>query len=307
MSPKLLSAQATAPREILLTFDRDVIVTNPNGFHFQAQDVPAVPVSVVWAEPAGMAVIVTVHTEMTPRARYSVLAAGVSSAAGIPIAPPHDRLIVVGWEPPRSEKRRFQLWEMLPKHNRRADVTGDLRKLISCLQEITDLLFVEADRFPDIFDIERAPEVFLDRILRDLGNPFAFELDELGKRRLASVLVQMYKQKGTAPGIRNAIRFFLGIDVEPIIGVLGGSLVLGESELGIDWELGPSERFARYAFSVRVPRRLTEIERRQILEIATYIRPGHTHFLGLLEPMGPEVIEEWVLGVGELGESSLLG
>ena len=40
----------------------------------------------------------------------------------------------------------------------------------------------------EVFDLERAPEVFLDLILADLGNPFPFDLDELDKRRLDSIL-----------------------------------------------------------------------------------------------------------------------
>jgi hypothetical protein len=49
-----------------------------------------------------------------------------------------------------------------------------------------DLLLADVDRWPDVFDLERAPEPFVDLILADLGNPFPFELDAMGKRRLAS-------------------------------------------------------------------------------------------------------------------------
>jgi phage tail-like protein len=118
---------------------------------------------------------------------------------------------------------------MLPKHNRRDDHTGDLFRFIACLQEVTDLLLADVDRWPDIFDLERAPEAFVDLILRDLGNPFPFELDAMGKRRLASVLVEMYRQKGTAKGVQNAIRFFLGIDISAITPFNADALYLGES------------------------------------------------------------------------------
>ena len=97
-------------------------------------------------------------------------------------------------------------------------------------------MLTEADRFADVFDIERAPEAFLDLILQDLGNPFPFDLDVLAKRRLASVLVEMYRQKGTKAGIENALRFFLGV-VTAITPFTATTLVLGESELGIS-ELG---------------------------------------------------------------------
>ncbi len=37
-----------------------------------------------------------------------------------------------------------------------------------------------------------------------------------GRPSLAAVQVEMYRQKGTAIGIKNAIRFFLGIDITAI-------------------------------------------------------------------------------------------
>ncbi|MCG8423432.1 MAG: phage tail protein [Proteobacteria bacterium] len=187
-----------------------------------------------------------------------------------------------GYRPPRPAARCFDLWSMLPKHNRRADTTGDLRRLIACFQEVVDWLLADVDRFVELFDLERAPAPFLDLILHDLGNPFAFDLTELEKRRLASVLVEMFQQKGTAVGIRNAVRFFLGIELAGMLPFTASTLVLGESALGVDWELGPSDRFARYAFSVVVAHPLSETQRRQIRTLVTYLKPAHTYFVDLI-------------------------
>jgi phage tail-like protein len=195
---------------------------------------------------------------------------------------------------------------MLPEHNRRNDETGDLRRFIACLQEVLDLLLADSDRFPDLFDYERAPETYLDCILADLGNPFSFDLDVLARRRLAAILVEMYSQKGTAKGIKNAVRFFLGIEISAIALFNGDTLVLGESELGVDWILGPSDRFARYAFDIKVSRVLTATERKQLRTIVEYLKPAHTHFVDLLEPVTVVVSEYWEIGVSELGVTTLL-
>ena len=69
--------------------------------------------------------------------------------------------------------------------------------------------------------------------MQDLGNPFPFDLDDLSKRRLAAVLVEMYQQKGTAIGIRNAIRFFLGVDIQALNGLASTALELVISQLGV--------------------------------------------------------------------------
>jgi phage tail-like protein len=300
-APKVLAAQATAPRVVHIGFDEPVLVVDPAGFAFVPVGLPAVNVGPVDAEADGSVVVITLDTEMTPDVAYEVVVTGVTDLHDNPVASPDDRATFSGFRPPRPLGRRFDLWTMLPRHNRRADVTRDLRRFIACLQEVADLLLAEGDRFADVFDLERAPEPFLDLILQDLGNPFPFDLDVLGKRRLASVLVEMYRQKGTAVGIENAIRFFLGIDVAAITPFAGTTLVLGESELGVDWELGPSNRFARYAFNVEVEVPLTDTERRQIRAIVDYLKPAHTHFVDLVEPGLPPVFDHWELGISELG------
>jgi len=302
--PRVLAAQAVAQKAVQIGFDEPVVVTDMDGFVFSPMDVPAVPVRSVGASAVGSVVLVDLDMEMTPDVRYRVVVNGVADARGNAVEPPFEEGVFTGFRPARPPERRFDLWSMMPKHNRRDDTTGDLRRFIACLQEALDLLLVDVDRFPDLFDLERAPEPFLDAILADLGNPFPFDLDALGKRRLASVLVEMYRQKGTAVGIRNAVRFFLGIDLEAITPFAGTTLVLGESELGIDWELGPSDRFARYAFDVAVGVVLTDEQRAQIRAIVNYLRPAHTHFVDLHEPTEPVTFDNWELGISELGNST---
>ena len=300
-APRVVAAQATAQRVVQIGFDEEVLVTDPGGFAFTPLAFPAVPLAAISATADGTVVSLILDGEMTPDVLHEVVVTGVADLLGNPVGAPDDRAVFAGFRPPRPAARRFDLWTMLPRHNRRSDATGDLRRFVACLQEVADLLLAEADRYPDVFDLERAPEDFLDLILRDLGDPFPFDLDGLGKRRLASVLVEMYRQKGTAAGIENAIRFFLGIDITAITAFTGTTLVLGESELGVDWELGPSDRFARYAFNVEVDEPLADTERRQIRAIVDYLKPAHTHFVDLVEPGIPPVFDHWELGVSELG------
>lgn len=300
-APRLVGGQATGQHAVDVAFDEAMQVTDGSGFSLIPLDFPAVPVTVVAAEADGAMVRLTVDPEMTPDVRYEVAAVGVADLSGNPVLAPYDRVVVQGFRPARPGARRFDLWSMLPKHNRREDQTGDLWRFIACLQEVTDLLLAEVDRFPEVFDIERAPEAFVDLILADLGNPFPFDLDELGKRRLASVLVEMYRQKGTARGIINAVRFFLGVEIQAVTAYVGEALVLGESELGVDWILGPSSRFALYAFDVIVDVPLTDAQRSQLRAIVEYLKPAHTHFVNLIEPAPPAFIDHWELGVSEIG------
>lgn len=303
-APRVVGAQALAQRTVRVAFDEPVLVPPGATFALAPLGAPAVPLAAVAATVDGSVVLLALDTEMTPEVAYEVVASGVTDLLGNAVLGPYDRATFTGFRPARPERRRFELWRMLPKHNRRDDDTGDLSRFIACLQEVTDLLLADVDRWPDIFDLERAPESFVDFILRDLGNPFPFELDALGKRRLASVLVEMYRQKGTAKGIRNAIRFFLGIDIAAITPFNGETPTLGESQLGFDWVLGPSHRFARYAFNVEVARVLTARERHQLRAIVDYLKPAHTHFVDLVEPLSPILPNHWELGLSDLGDTT---
>jgi hypothetical protein len=84
------------------------------------------------------------------------------------------------------------------------------------------------------------------------------------------------------------------------------ALVLGESELDVDWELGPSDRFSRYAFDVEVARALTDHERQIVREIVEWSKPAHTHFVELVEPEPVVEPDHWELDESDLDETTLL-
>jgi phage tail-like protein len=305
-APRLMAAQATAQKTVRVGFDEAVLVPGRASFTLTPKAAPAVPLSVVVADADDSVVTLTFDIEMTPDIPYEVVAIGVTDRFGNAVMAPYDRAEFFGFRPAAPPTRRFDLWQMLPKHNRRDDVTGDLRRFVASLQEVTDLLLVDIDRWPEIFELDRAPEAFLDAILLDLGNPFTLDLSTLDRRKLAAMLVEMYRQKGTQKGIQNAVRFLLGIEIAAISQLNVTTLILGESELGVDWVLGPSDRFARYAFNVEVSRVLTEVERSRLRALVNYLRPAHTHFVELLEPSKPVASDLWVLGIGELGIATTL-
>ena len=98
----------------------------------------------------------------------------------------------------------------------------------------------------------------------------------------------------------------MGLDDLVITPLTATTLVLGESELGVDWELGPSTRFARYAFEAAVSRVLTDAERTAVQALVRYMKPAHTHFVALNEPVTLPVFDGWEVGTSELGVSSVL-
>ena len=156
-APRLVGAQALAAKTVRVAFDEAVQVPGDASFLVTPQGAPAVTAAVVAVAIDGDVALLTLDREMTPEVIYRVAAVGICDLQGNDVRPPFDRATVPGFRPSRPPSRRFDLWQMLPKHNRRDDQTGDLWRFISCVQEVTDLLLADLDRWPEIFDLERAP------------------------------------------------------------------------------------------------------------------------------------------------------
>lgn len=311
--PQLLAATATGLQTVELEFNEDVLqvsagntndALNPANYVFTRLTAPAV--DVVVASVAVLttgAVVLTTDIPLTPGASYQLVASNLEDLLGNPITAPFNMAVLAGFELPVPEGRAFSLLELVPEMNRQEDVTGALAAFLGILQEPTDLLLYDIDNFQDILDPDIASDGWVDAMLADLGNPFTFELELIDKRRLLRVLVDIYKQKGTCVGIQNAIRFFVGVEVTCDEYNSGDTWELGVSELGEGSILGPSSQFLLYSFTVVSPIVLTQVQRDEITEIVEYMKPAHTHFLGLIEPTIPDIIDHLELGLSELGET----
>lgn len=95
----------------------------------------------------------------------------------------------------------------------------------------------------------------------------------MDKRRRTSAVVDMYRQKCTTKGIRNAILFLLGIEISTSSLINADTLYPDESRLDVDSVLGRYDRFARYAFNVEFARILVTRERQQHRAIVEHLKP----------------------------------
>jgi phage tail-like protein len=262
---------------------------------------PAVTIDVVAAAQVDHNTVdLTFNWEASQGAIYSLLSKDIADDEGNVLAPAAEGFQFRGYVPPRPLGRRFELLDFIPNMNKAEDLTaaqggnpnapgtGELRKFILCLQDVTDLLLCSIDEWSNIIDPDLAPEPFLDAMLQDLGNPFAECIADLNvndKRLLALVLISIYKEKGTEPGVINAIRFFLGIEVTLDIINCRQWWQLDVSLLGNNTLLGPSAGNPLwYSFWVVSPVVLTESQRERILCIAQYMRGANEHVLGIQEP-----------------------
>lgn len=233
---------------------------------------------------------------------------------------PNNEAIFNGYACERPEDRDFDLWNFVPPVLKGLDennggvvagpggdppARGDFQLWIECLQEPLELLLCLLDHFTDLADPDLAPEYAVDAMLVDLGNQFKFVLSLDEKKKLVKTLLPIYQQKGTDVGIENVINFFMGLEVD-VVSLNAPSEIweLGVDELGFDTYLGPSDLYLLYSFKIVSLVELTPQQIQWIIDIANYMKPAHTHLLVIETPEDPIFIDDWELGLSELGEKT---
>ena len=325
VDPILWGANDEQPRQcqrrIRVLFNEDVLMDdsavgalNPANYVITPLGIPSYSptvVSVLRVFPLGEAenlqtryVDLVTDDVLTFLAPYRLTVSNVPDLVGNPFAgPPVD---FTAYGPDFSPARRFYLWEMLPPLNQGEDTTQDLAMFIGCIQDLINVLLCLLDDWTDVLDVDLAPRAFLDAMLVDLGDPFQFaDLTTLERRKLVRVLFRIHRLRGTIPGMVYAIRFFLGIDV--VIEELSrGGWRLGTGLLGTSsTTLGTGNLRTRNTFKVHSAVDLTETQRVRMRAILRAMKPAGKHFL-IVEPSSPDFQNHWVLGISQLGVTTIL-
>jgi phage tail-like protein len=325
--PEIASVQGRDSTTLRVTFTEPIVISspsntddalNPDNYNIERLSRPAVSVSVTSVNQVSDRVVdLTTDIELTYGAPYMLVAANIEDLEQNAIVAPNNTMNFDAYTPPFPNGRRFRLIEFLPDMNRSEDTQQELNVFMSIFQEVLNVLLVSIDKWSDIIDLDFAPEDFLDAMLADMGNPFSeFDLNEIDKRRLLRVLVDIYKLKGTARGIIDVVRFFLGLEVTiEILNEFDGWTLTEEgaaSSIGHELsditedapnpaELGPSVAEI-YSFVVDYPSGiLTDEQRDRITSIAELMKPGHTHLIAVTDATPEETIDHAVLGFSTLG------
>lgn len=321
--PLIRSVQAINKDQIRVTFNEPVRMgdgegpgdaLNPLSYFIERVSRPAVMPAVASVEfSADAEVILTTALELTFGADYMLVVTAVEDEFGNPFVAPDNVAVFSGWLPPFPAGRRFLLHDMMPRMMLGEDSTQDLTLFLACIQDSANLLLHTVDKWLEIIDPDTAPEAFVDAILIDLGNPFTFRLDLNKKRRLAKVLVLMYRLKGTVAGITDAVRFFLGIEVT-VETFVGTGWRLNHDQVNrvgllapLPAIIGPSGR-ALYSFRIRTAVVLTDAEREQIRDLAIYLKGAQEHLVGIKDASVP-IIEPryWTLNHSRVGFCRVAG
>lgn len=241
---------------------------------------PVASVDIAAGDDIERYVELTLNDDLTPSIPYLLEVVKICDPSGNLIGSTHE---FNSWNLRNVLNRVWDLREELPQRNWDQDTSGDLLKLMNCLNEVAQILLNDVDSIADLFDPWSVKANALEHLLGHLGNPFAFSqsLAVSKRRQLAALLPYIYKYKGTTPSIEDSVLFFIGkvVTVQPWA-AHSDTWIIGESELGVKSYLDPSNSFIRYAFTLEHEVVLSEDEKVMIDEIVHFARPAHTHFLG---------------------------
>src|SRR5581483_8162437 len=111
------------------------------------------------------------------------------------------------------------LFQLLPELYKIVDASQGQNVLYTLLVSVMGSFFEDAinsiESFATIFNFEKCDPRYLDHLLYQLGNPFDISgFSDNDKRKIISLLVQIYKQKGTKQGMINATRVLTNLDVD---------------------------------------------------------------------------------------------
>ncbi|MDO8944846.1 MAG: hypothetical protein Q7U75_16820 [Desulfobacterales bacterium] len=260
----------------------------------------------------GESVVLTLAQAMTPGARYTLHVQNVEDVYGNHIEPDPSTVEFVGFAPTVSEARKLRLYDMFPNHLRQQDANREYQFEIVCavFQEVIDQLFGDLDDYLVSKNPATAPIVVVDKLLCTYGNPFEFmELSADRRRVLLELLVDLYRLRGTEPGIDSALRFFFGFTTINFIYYWGSGWILGlpgRTNLGATTILNTAILARRFSFSIAVDRVLTAAERVQVRQVVERMKTAHTHFIAIEEPVAPFVPNHWQLPWSELGVNTIL-
>jgi len=98
-----------------------------------------------------------------------------------------------------------KLIDLFPPLYQERDETGDLETFLKVPASSLDELKLLADRFPEIFDIDRCEDRFLPLLGEIVGHRFDPLSDAARQRRLIREAVEIYRRKATVPAIGRSL------------------------------------------------------------------------------------------------------
>jgi phage tail-like protein len=157
----------------------------------------------------------------------------------------------------------------------------------------------------ELFDSRITNEKWLPWLASWLAMPLLEGWDEEKRREIVQRTPELYRLRGTAAGLKLALRLFADVKVEIHEGEWPyPGLVIGKSStIGKDTTLSPPV-FISQCFTVELPDKKTEISRERLRTVQALVeteKPAHSHYALVFEKTEPTYQPVPFLHVGKTG------
>jgi phage tail-like protein len=157
----------------------------------------------------------------------------------------------------------------------------------------------------ELFDPRIANARWLPWLASWLAMPLLEGWDEEKRREIIQRIPELYRLRGTAAGLKLALRLFAGVKAEIHEGEWPyPGLVVGKSStIGKDTVLSPPV-FISQCFTVELPEKKTEISRERLRAVQALVeseKPAHAHYALVFEETEPTYEAVPFLHVGKTG------
>src|SRR5436853_1922236 len=180
-----------------------------------------------------------------------------------------------------------------------------LQRFLLVSQHLTSGIEERLEFLHEFFDPRLTPAPFLPWLASWLAMPLLEGWDEEKRREIIQRVPELYRLRGTARGLKLALRLFADVKAEIHEGEWPyPGLVIGKSStIGKDTVLSPPV-FVSQCFTVELPDKKNEISRERLRTVQALVeteKPAHAHYALVFEHAEPVYDRVPFLHVGKTG------
>jgi len=166
-----------------------------------------------------------------------------------------------------------------------------LQRFLLISQQLTSGIEERLEFLHEFFSPRTTPEKFLPWLGSWLAMPLLEGWDEEKRREILQRTPELYRLRGTAAGLKLALRLFADVKAEIREGEwpYPGMVIGKSSTIGIDTTLSPPV-FISQCFSVLLPDKKNEVPREKLRTVHALVeteKPAHAHYAVVFEETEP--------------------
>ena len=189
-----------------------------------------------------------------------------------------------------------------------------LQRFLLINQHLTSGIEERLEFLHEFFDSRLTPEKYLPWLASWLAMPLLEGWDEDKRREIIQRTPELYRLRGTAAGLKLALRLFADVKAEIREGEwpYPGMVIGKSSTIGKDTTLS-APVFISQCFTVRLPEKKNEVPRERLRTVHALVeteKPAHAHYAVVFEETVPEYEAVPFLHIGKsarIGVDSRIG